>query len=149
MELVPILATIILVSTISTFILAIGAYVLYKVRERRGRRVEVAQPSKIQAELLTPEMQERTYTQDMQIPSGQIMQDVPVYHNQEEPILIKSRATMPQPVQARVSPAQQYVNPQQTSVRKKTTEQKFLKVTSEGYQPVKEGKKEQGPLKWR
>ena len=37
MELVPILSTIILVGTIATFILAVAAYVLYKIRERRAR----------------------------------------------------------------------------------------------------------------
>lgn len=36
MELVPILSTIILVGTIATFILAVAAYVLYKIRERRA-----------------------------------------------------------------------------------------------------------------
>ena len=35
MELVPILSTIILVGTVATFILAVAAYVLYKIRERR------------------------------------------------------------------------------------------------------------------
>ena len=37
MELIPILSLIILVATISTFILAVGAYILYKIRERKGR----------------------------------------------------------------------------------------------------------------
>jgi len=36
MELVPILSTIILVGTIATFILAVAAYILYKIRERRS-----------------------------------------------------------------------------------------------------------------
>ncbi len=38
MELVPILSTIILVGTIATFILAVAAYVLYKIRERRAHQ---------------------------------------------------------------------------------------------------------------
>ena len=38
MELVPILSTIILVGTIATFILAVAAYVLYKIRERRAQQ---------------------------------------------------------------------------------------------------------------
>lgn len=38
MELVPILSTIILVGTIATFILAVFAYILYKVRERKSRQ---------------------------------------------------------------------------------------------------------------
>ncbi len=37
MELVPILSTIILVGTIATFILAVAAYVLYKIREQRAQ----------------------------------------------------------------------------------------------------------------
>ena len=36
MELIPILSTIILVATISTFILAVGAYILYKIRESKS-----------------------------------------------------------------------------------------------------------------
>lgn len=38
MEIVPILSTIILVGTIATFILAVFAYILYKVREAKGKR---------------------------------------------------------------------------------------------------------------
>lgn len=41
MELVPILSTIILVGTIATFILAVAAYILYKIRERRARETSV------------------------------------------------------------------------------------------------------------
>ncbi len=37
MELVPILSTIILVGTIATFILAVAAYILYKIREGKAR----------------------------------------------------------------------------------------------------------------
>lgn len=39
MELLAILSTIILVGTVATLILAVAAYVLYKVRERRYRRL--------------------------------------------------------------------------------------------------------------
>ena len=54
MELIPILSTIILVATISTFLLAIGAYILYKVRERKGLQAEVVEPAQIEAELVSP-----------------------------------------------------------------------------------------------
>ncbi len=54
MELIPILSTIILVATISTFILAIGAYILYKVRERKGETIQARKPAAMQGELLTP-----------------------------------------------------------------------------------------------
>ncbi len=54
MELIPILSLIILVSTISTFILAVGAYVLYKVREARGRAQKAKPPETIPADLVEP-----------------------------------------------------------------------------------------------
>ena len=54
MELIPILSLIILVATISTFILAVGAYILYKIRERKGRTAQAAQPSAIPGELVAP-----------------------------------------------------------------------------------------------
>jgi hypothetical protein len=54
MELIPILSLIILVATISTFILSVGAYILYKVRERKGVTTQAAQPAALPAELLAP-----------------------------------------------------------------------------------------------
>jgi len=48
MQLVPILSTIILVGTIATFILAVAAYVLYKIRERRAREEGVVQTQYVQ-----------------------------------------------------------------------------------------------------
>lgn len=156
MELIPILATIILVSTMSTFILAIGAYILYKVRERRGRRVEIPQPDKIQAELLTPEAQERRLTQEAGMPAGQIVFEQPMVQEYPEPIFVQHRSTMPQPVQTRFAPSQQYVGQkqeqqqvQQQRTGSRTSEQKFMKITSEGYVPVKDNKKDAGALKWR
>ncbi len=63
MELIPILSLIILVATISTFILAVGAYILFKIRERKGMVSEVAQPTAIPAELIAPAplMQEQRF----------------------------------------------------------------------------------------
>lgn len=54
MELIPILSLIILVSTISTFILAVGAYILYKIRERKGAHAKAKPPETIPAELVEP-----------------------------------------------------------------------------------------------
>lgn len=55
MEIIPILAFIILVSTIGTFIFATAAYILYKIRESRGKIVH-NQPNQVfQAEFVTPE----------------------------------------------------------------------------------------------
>lgn len=57
MQLVPILSTIILVGTIATFILAVAAYVLYKIRERRAREEGVTQTQYVQEPhvLVTPQ----------------------------------------------------------------------------------------------
>jgi heme/copper-type cytochrome/quinol oxidase subunit 2 len=48
MQLVPILSTIILIGTIATFILAVAAYILYKIRERRAREEGVVQTQFVQ-----------------------------------------------------------------------------------------------------
>ncbi len=53
MELITILSTIILVATISTFILSIGAYVLYKIRSRREQKTILSPPKAAPAELVT------------------------------------------------------------------------------------------------
>ena len=54
MELIPILSTIILVATISTFILAVGAYILYKVQEKKEDQYARKEVEQEQAELLEP-----------------------------------------------------------------------------------------------
>lgn len=54
MELIPILSTIILVATISTFILAVGAYILFKVHERQADQHADRQLAIEKAELLEP-----------------------------------------------------------------------------------------------
>lgn len=150
MELIPILATIILVATISTFILAIGAYILYKVRESKGQQMEVIQPSTVQAELLVPEMvAEQVKVHETQRAPGQLIyepQRVPSYKPQSEPIFVQQRAQAgPQPMQSKYTPAPQKQERQQAGPQ--PSEQKFMKYTAEGYVPAKE--KDQGALKWR
>lgn len=54
MELIPILSTIILVATISTFILAIGAYILFKIQEKRADQFVKRGQEIEKAELLEP-----------------------------------------------------------------------------------------------
>jgi uncharacterized ion transporter superfamily protein YfcC len=53
MELITILSTIILIATISTFILSIGAYILYKIRDRREQKPILSPVVNTQAELVT------------------------------------------------------------------------------------------------
>ena len=54
MELIPILSTIILVATISTFILAVGAYILFKIREGKTQKKPVTEPANLYAEYILP-----------------------------------------------------------------------------------------------
>jgi len=54
MELIPILSTIILVATISTFMLAVGAYILYKIREGRIKVTRHQKPEYLEAEYFVP-----------------------------------------------------------------------------------------------
>jgi len=163
MELIPILATIILMATISTFILAIGAYILYKVREKQGQQVEAPQPATLQAELLTPELiAEQLQGQEHQKAPGQIMfepvraSSQPSYRPQSEPIFVQQRAQAgPQPAQVRYNqPQQQVSQPQRAEVRQQgqpaqTSDQKFMKYTADGYVSAKENVKSQGAVKWR
>ena len=48
MEIVPILSTIILVGTVATFILAVAAYILYKMREGGGNVPQNTQTEQVQ-----------------------------------------------------------------------------------------------------
>ncbi len=54
MELIPVFAFIVLVASIATFIFSIAAYILYKIRERKGRFNTQAHPKAFQAELVSP-----------------------------------------------------------------------------------------------
>jgi len=70
MDVIPILSTIILVATISTFILAIGAYILFKVQEKRAdqfirrgqemEKTELVEPAIVGSNNLLTTQSERT-----------------------------------------------------------------------------------------
>jgi len=155
MELIPILSTIILVATISTFILAIGAYILYKIRESKGQQVSAPVPSTIRAELLTPaEMQMEMQQPEQKIAPQPIYiepQPVPVY--QQRPVYVQ------QPLQQRAPMGPQYVaQPRQyaeagygdpKSYQQSKGDSKFLKYTSEGYVTPAKEEKTSGALKWK
>ena len=55
MELIPIFSLIVLVATFGTFVLAIGAYVLFRVRERRGRSGAPQVAATYDADVIAPE----------------------------------------------------------------------------------------------
>ncbi len=172
MELIPILSTIILVATISTFLLAIGAYILYKVRERKGSQTTSKEPAEIEAELVTPvaASSQKAAPGDRNIPQ-------PIYAEQQsafqrQPIFVQQRNGMqgqqqrftpgPQPYSGFSNQTQQNsnVNSKQqrsgettkstglTQEEKQTIDSKFMKYTDAGYIPAKNDKKS-GALKWR
>ncbi len=171
MELIPILSTIILVATISTFLLAIGAYILYKVRERKGQAAAIPQPAEVKAELITPAAQPAAKPAEKErvVPQPIYIEPKPVQVFQRQPIILEQPAPVaaaalqprftprPQPynayrtyvtsTQSRSSQGQSY-QPQPAEERK-LRDSKFLKYTSEGYVPAKEDNKEGGELKWR
>lgn len=55
MELIPIFSLIVLVATFGTFVLAIGAYVMFRIRESRGRADHVRAAATFDADVIAPE----------------------------------------------------------------------------------------------
>lgn len=159
MELIPILSTIILVATISTFILAIGAYILYKVREARGQQAVAPMQKEVQAELITPATVPVQQEKIAPAPAERttIIERQPIFVQQRQPM---SSRYNPQPqrysgqerVKEAVSVQQRGYAPNYAppaSEEKKTTEERFMKYTAEGYVAPKDDKKSSGALKWR
>jgi hypothetical protein len=146
MELIPILSTIILVATICTFILAVGAYILYKIRERRGEQVQYPPPSSVHAELVTPEesgyRQEFVRPEQMNTPGGQIGKTSP------KPGVYSGVGVNPNVKPGYYSSGEGDAGKYERIKAEKTTGKKFLKYTSEGYVPTEDDKKP-GVLKWR
>lgn len=155
MELIPILSTIILVATISTFILAIGAYILFKVRERRGEKHFVQNPTNVQGELVTPE--------DNMTPRDVFKESKPSQYPKRKPLYVedfttnKKRKTMPvAPTEPREYVTQKLhstlkreaANDENITSESKPDENKFLKYTREGYVPTSKDKSGE-ELKWR
>lgn len=147
MELIPILSTIILVATISTFILSIGAYVLYKLREKKNVTGTKAAPSSVHAELVVPAdvIPTRSSVHGTQSPhyKSPFTVQKPVFQEMRErkPILDhdQKRFSVEEP---------EKVPERRKSTLKKTGDTKFFKYTSEGYVPTEEDKVV-GTTKWR
>ncbi len=146
MELIPILSMIILVATISTFILAVGSYILYKVRERKAQVSSAPRPAVYQAEVISPV----ALPGDIQTAQFQPYTEVRPAYMQET----YSPGTEPQYGQ---EPAPAVYNPQprqftgtggQKQRAKTTDENKYMKYTSEGYIPPASDKKS-GTAKWK
>ncbi len=162
MELIPILSLIILVATISTFVLAVGAYILYKVRERKGVTAAAAQPSALPAELVAPAplLTEQRMTPDRRsfdVPQQEFGYEYsrqPSYSPHEE----QARGPELRPTFVGTSPptyGERYQKP--TGETPKTYEgertppkKKFMRYTNEGYvEPSQPERKQEDNLRWR
>lgn len=165
MELIPILSLIVLVATISTFILAVGAYILYKIRERKGKAAQAPQPSSIPAELIspTPVIAEqhtgtgarRTYEEPY--PTRERVtgyQRTPSYEQQRAqggPEMRPTYVSSPPPTVSGGTGAR-YTSPTSENRYSTSERKKFMRYTKEGYvEPTKERekKKKEDQLKWR
>ena len=172
MELIPILSLIILVATISTFVLAVGAYILYKIRERKGKIATASQPAAIPGEMIAPAplMTEQRGTRTSYAETGtgfrtgyrtgeperQQFQQKPIFTTQQNSMT--SPGLRPTYSQAPTSAFTQQrrttavpTNYQGTSESESYTDKKkFMRYTNEGYiKATKEHKKEEDSLRWR
>jgi hypothetical protein len=134
MELIPILSTIILVATISTFILAVGAYILYKVQEKKADQYARKEVEQEQAELLEP----ADFDGRRLIIEEPKLEQAPVQHHYH-PVEKVVKDT-------KINRTQQ----EKESIRSKrhTPEQKFLKFTSEGYVETRKDQ-DAGVVSWQ
>ena len=150
MELIRILSTIILVATICTFILAIGAYILYKVREGKSQYAYQTKPASVQGELVVPS--------DTIHPKDSIMSERGQIKTFEPGITREEYTKQHQPSQSKYTPEPrgykiEKENLEKQKVRVKpqerfSDENKFLKYTSDGYIPTQEDRNS-GEVKWR
>ena len=163
MELIPILSLIILVATISTFILAVGAYILYKVRERKGALAQAPQPAAVPAELISPAPlaaeqratqtgARRTYTGEYYPTRETGIENQPQYGQyQEGPS--QGPEMRPTYVTSNGYTESRYERPVTDATgdsEKSATKRKFMRYTQEGYiEPSNEDKKREDSLKWR
>jgi hypothetical protein len=153
MELIPILSTIILVATMSTFILAIGAYVLYKVREKRGQGVvAVPKPASINAEVIVPNVtvqRQPDQIRNTMQPGYEQQQYAPMPYQQvrqghQQPHRFTGEDPQYIPAPGAGDPG---YNQQEYDERQQDPS-KFMKYTSDGYVPTKDDKSK-GALRWR
>lgn len=115
MEIVPILSTIILVGTIATFILAVAAYILYKIRERRVREESTG----VSHSMPEPHVLVAPRQQTLGIPSQQMQPaSTNVFMGQQQP---------------QSQPQRQVSVQQQPSVENSL----FWEYTDEGFVPVR------------
>ncbi len=151
MELVPILSMIVLVATIMTFFLSIGAYVYYKMREKKGRAAKAVQPIAIEAELVAPaplmtqrrlgQTGLRTYAEE-QYTEGE---KSPVSGSNDE-----TRINEGARIYNRASEPKQYTSDPGIGRLTESGKKKFMRYTTEGFVDTdEESKPKEEKLRWR
>ncbi len=118
MELIPILSTIILVATISTFILAVGAYIVFKVQEKRADKFLMRKQETDKAETLEPVIVSNSELAVEQPSKSQILE------HKEKPVV---------PSQVKGSNSKSDKQSNQITTNQKPTGTKFMKYNSSGY----------------
>jgi len=134
MELIPILSTIILVATISTFILAVGAYILYKVQEKKADQYARKEVKEEHAELLEP----------TEYGGRKIIRGEP----EQKPVFLQHNYHPVEKAAEKTKIKRTYEQKERKRIKKQPTETKFLKFTSNGYVETKKDKIV-GVISWR
>ncbi len=166
MELIPILSLIILVATISTFMLSVGAYILYKIRERKGMTTSAPQPSALPAELVAPAplvSEQRIITPASERKTFDIPQQEYAFDQQRQQTYIPqedyNRGPELRPTFVGKAPSQysetRYQRetgeqPKQYEQERKAAKGKFMRYTNEGYvDPSRQQERKEDNLRWR
>lgn len=153
MELIPILSLIILVATITTFILSIGAYAMYKVRERKGEGKSAETPSTIEAELLTPSRLAQDASRSY---SSRLTREVYQTGVRDGASSGAGRQVPYAPAMTNAYTAERYV-PEESSEREhsrgngaQSRDQKYMRYTHDGYiEPGRDKNSKEDNLRWR
>jgi hypothetical protein len=145
MELIPILSTIVLVATISTFLLAIGAYILFKIREKKGTYIYPKQPSCVEAELIAP-IEEKEEIKPVKAEENAEPKSIhPIIEKEKQKSTdLRFQEYKKEGIKIKEPEEQKKGEDIPDSIERT----KFLKYTSEGYVPPKEDK-DSGAMRWR
>ena len=141
MEIIPILSTIILVATICTFMLSVGAYILYKIREKKHKSSAPAYEREVQAELIAPEVINKPQYDEAR-------RTVPFRTEKRKAVLTPQ--TNKSKESASTMKVEEFTKQENILKRNEIRElvnQRFMKYTSEGYKPAK-GDQDLGKAIW-
>ena len=145
MELLPILATIILVLTIATLILAVAAYVLYKLREKKGRSTAsyASQAAQTQQQHVLTTPMNHAYAQPLQAPVQQPVHRETVVRERHVERQPEPQATYVPPAgYAAQAPRQAAPAPAVSAHQVETNT--FWEYTGEGYVPADRNQQDNG-----